>query len=117
MDALPISRIRDIFVDGLRTVIDNEKAYHRDLAGALVNLLIWEVLEPQIEQMRRSLREAVDARNLVENLQCPADIVAQFARAGASYINPLEYDEYVFNAAGEIRSQLQRARKKIGRDD
>jgi len=57
--------------------------------------------------MRENLRQAIGADSLIDHLSCPPDIVAQFARAGASHIDPLEYDRYIFKAADEIRGKLR----------
>lgn len=112
LDALPISRIRDLFVDGLQAVIGGEEEYHRDLARALVDLLIWEGMAPQIEEMRNFLFMEIEAAALANSLRCPADIMAQFARAGAGHIDPLEYDEHIFTAAPEIREKVQHAMRQ-----
>jgi hypothetical protein len=107
LDSLPISRIRELFVSGLDGIIESEKPYHDDLASALIDLLIWETLEPKIETMRENLRQAIEADTLIERLKCPADIVAQFAKAGARHIDPLRHDRYIFQAADEIRGKLR----------
>lgn len=106
LDALPTSRIRALFVEGLRKVIRSEEPYHRDMARALIELLIWEAMEPKIEQMREQLWDGIGADRLIDELKCPEGTLAKFARAGASHINPLAYDKHIFRAADNIRELL-----------
>lgn len=109
LDALPVSRIREMFVDGIEQVIPSEAPYHQDLAEAFVDLLIWEALEDRIKELREKLFEQVDGEAIVGRLRCPSDTLAKFARLGANYINPVQYDSYVFNEANSIRRLLQEA--------
>jgi hypothetical protein len=106
LDALPISRVRQLFITGLQQFIDSEKPYHKDLAKAFIDLLVWDVVKPGLEQLQDRLKQAIDADSLVDQLQCPDDIMAQFALAGFSHIDPLEYDQHVFKAADGLRAQL-----------
>jgi hypothetical protein len=107
LDALPISRLRQMFVDGIQSIISNEDKYHGDLAAALVETLIWEALDPQITKMRDSLREKINATTIIKNLSCPDGTLALFATNGFDHVDPLEYDKYVFKAADDIRNKIK----------
>lgn len=109
LDALPLSEIRRLFVDGLQTIITSEEPYRQDLAAALVDMLIWESLESEINERREALRLAIDADSIIGSLTCSPAAVARFAKAGHSYIDPLRQDKGLFRAAAAIRARLTAA--------
>lgn len=109
LDALPLSRIRALFVAGLQSIIESEAVYHRDLARALVDLLIWETLEPEIRRKREALHLAIEGDVLADSLTCDPQAIARFALAGESYIDPVSDDGALFRAADSIRAKLSQA--------
>ena len=107
LDALPISRIRELFIEGIQSVMASEEPYYRDLKKALVDLLIFESLKGEIERRKREIYEAIDGDRLIEKLEKPVYSVAEFAQAGYRSINPLEEDADMFQIADTIRARIQ----------
>ncbi len=106
LDCLTFAEIRDIFVKGVKTIIPDESPYHKTIGQAMLEMLIYEALEGDIQSLVDKMYAAIDGDKLLDELECDADRVAQFARIGDPYIHPLDDD--IFGKVGEIRTMLAR---------
>ena len=105
LDCLTFAEIRDIFVTAIKNIID-ESPYHKTIGQAMLEMLIYEALEGDIQALVDKMYRAIDGDRLLDELECEADIVAQFARIGDPYIHPLDDD--IFGKVDEIREMLAR---------
>lgn len=90
LDALPLSRLRRMYAEGIERHVDLSKRID-DLHCALVDILACEILIPDFEEKRAKLIAAVRVSELWEtitNTPIPDDLFRLAARAGWSYINP-----------------------------
>lgn len=92
-DALPLSRLRAMFAEGIEQHIDLSKRFY-DLRDGFVDLVIYEMLLPGIEAKRAAMRAAmVDSGRMqaIEDHLLPADLFRRAAVAGYNAIDPTEH--------------------------
>lgn len=104
LDCLTFDEIRDIFVTGIKNIIPDETPYHKTIGQATLEMLIYETLKDDIQSLVDEMYEAIDGDKVLDELECDADIVAQFTRIGDPYIHPLDDD--IFGKVDEIRAML-----------
>lgn len=106
LDALPIDRLRLMFVEEVERQIDLRQR-EQDLREAVVDLLACELLLPDFEAKRRALLAAARQAGLMEHLQqspLPEALFKRAALAGMSTIDPVKLE--LFDTEG-IRGLLR----------
>lgn len=110
LDALPLSRLRAMFADGIQRLIDLDKR-RADLRSAFLDLIACELLHPGFEARRAALQEAVRSdglwRTIAETL-IPDELFRQAAIAGLDCIDPLELG--LFKCADDVRAVMLASR-------
>lgn len=107
LDALPLSRLRAMFAEGIERHIDLERR-RQDLREAFLELLAWELLRPEVEKRKAAMIAQVKRNGLWAHIQqtdLPGDLFAQGARAGWNAIDPVTtvYGETpLFDCAAEV---------------
>jgi len=109
LDALPLSRLRRMFAEGIERVIDLDKR-RDDLRAAFLDLLACELLRPDFDARRQALQEAVKSNGLwdiIAGTPIPDSLFRRAAVAGMNSINPLALD--LFGCAGGVRRLMRDA--------
>lgn len=107
LDALPLSRLRGMFAEGIEQVIDLDER-RADLRSAFLDLIACELLRPDFEANRQALQEAVKSNGLwdvITGTHIPDDLFRWAAVAGMNAINPLDLD--LFNCASDVRAMMR----------
>lgn len=111
LDALPLSRLRGMFAEAIEAHVDLTPR-HDDLRLALVELLAWEVLRPEVEQRLAALVALVQHNGLGERIastEIPAQLFVGAARAGWSTIDPVATTfggSPLFDCVADIRAAM-----------
>lgn len=111
LDALPLSRLRQIFAEAIEAHVDMTPR-RDDLRAALVELLAWEVLRPEVERQLAALVALVQRDGLGEriaNAEIPGELFSAAARAGWSTIDPVATTfggAPLFDCIDEVRSVM-----------
>ena len=112
LDALPLSRLRTMFADGIEMHVSLE-AKREDLRNAYLDLIACELLRPDFDAKRRALQDAVKDDGMWDDIleaNLPKDLFKQAAVAGLDCIDPLRYD--LFKCADEVRETMGSALEK-----
>ena len=91
LDALPLSRLRRMFAEGIEQRVDMGKR-REDLRSAFVELIAADLLAPDYEAKRRAMLGAVRSNGLwraIENTPIPEDLFLQAALEGQNCIDPV----------------------------
>ncbi len=105
LDALPLSRFRAIFVEGLEQYIDLDVAKEGLREKYLVSIA-WGLLQPIIG----TLTDAVGGTALdkhISTMEIPSDVFSQAVNEGASTVDPLAMD--LFGVAAEVEELMREA--------
>lgn len=110
LDALPISRLRAMFAEGIERHVDLSLR-KADLREAFVELLAWEIVRPYMRERVANMIAQVKTNGLWERIQqseIPAGLFARAAALGMNSINPLTVHggEPLFDCADEIRKEI-----------
>lgn len=114
LDALPLSRIRAMFAEGIEAHIDLEKR-QADLRNAFVDLTAWELLKPEVTARLEAMRGAVQANGLwqeIQNTQIPGDLLRIVAEMGWDSINPTNMTyggKPLFQCTDEVKDAMRGA--------
>ena len=110
LDALPLSRLRRMFANGIEQVIDLEKR-REDLREAYINLIAYNLLMPAIEDKRDEMIKAArlsDCWHLIREKELPADLFKVFAATGDGWIGPAAiidlFDDHTSDLVKAMRS-------------
>jgi len=98
LDALPLSRLRRMFAEGIEARVDMGKR-REDLRSAFVELVAAELLAPEYETKRQAMLAAVRSDGLwqaIENTPIPDGLFLQAALEGRNCIDPVS-DIRLFN--------------------
>jgi hypothetical protein len=110
LDALELSRLRQLFAQGIEQHVDMEKR-RQDLRDALLDRLAYELLLPEMEQKRRAMRAAVEGsalwRDLLE-MPIPEDLFMRCAVSGAECIDPVQDTGLFAPYCEDIRQTMAR---------
>ena len=90
LDALPFSRLRAIFADGIERRVDLSQR-RNDLRESFLELLAWDLLRPGVEVRKRNMVAAAKANGLWERIKetsIPDGLFSAAAAAGWNSINP-----------------------------
>jgi len=118
LDALPLSRLRTMFAEGIERYVDLGQR-RDDLRKALPELLSWEVLMPQVETMQRAMLAEMQANGgwqAIQDTAIPDDLFRQAAKSGWDTINPTKITidgEPLFACESAIRAALSEALTKF----
>lgn len=91
LDALPLSRLRRMFAEGIEARVDMSKR-REDLRSAFVELIACDLLQPDYDSRRRAMLGAVRSNGLwraIESTSIPEDLFLQAALEGQNCINPV----------------------------
>jgi hypothetical protein len=119
LDALPLSRLRRMFAEGIEQHIDLERR-RDDLRAAFVDLLAWELLQPELDARRRAMMTAITQNGLwahIQNTAIPGDLFKQAAVAGWNSINPDEVSyrgKALFDCGDRTRAAMREALTNFG---
>jgi hypothetical protein len=92
LDALPLSRLRRMFAEGIEPYIDLGKR-KEDLREAFLDILAYDLLGPDLERRRQAMRRAAkqsDAWRALLDTPIPDSLFTEAAVQGANSINPIE---------------------------
>lgn len=107
LDALPLSRLRRMFAEGIEGYVDLDKR-RADLRNAYLDLIACELLGPDFDDKRRALQEAVKPGAIWDTITetvIPDDLFKRAAEVGMSYLNPLDLD--LFKCADDVRGAMR----------
>jgi hypothetical protein len=107
LDALPLSRLRVMFAEAIRQLVDLE-ARRDDLRAAYIDLVACELLKPGFDAKWRKMREAVKSSPLWDTITgtpLPDDLFRQAARLGLDSIDPLRHN--LFKCTDEVRQAMR----------
>ncbi len=114
LDALPLSRLRRMFAEGIERYIDLAPRM-ADLRAALPELVAWEVLGPEIERRLTTALAAVKGNGLAERIarqELAPGLLQACAAAGWDRIDPL-YDRFdgrpLFDCIEDLRAAMRLA--------
>ncbi len=116
LDALPLSRLRQMFAEAIEAHVDLEPR-RDDLRAALVELIAWETLRPEVERRKRELIALVQRDGLGEriaNTEIPDNLFTAAARAGWSTIDPVATSVGgvpLFDCIDEVRDIMREGRQ------
>jgi len=112
LDALPISRLRAMFAEGIERHIDLTPR-RADLQEAFLELLAWELLRDRVEARKAWMIAQVKRNGLwarIQQANLPSNLFALAARAGWETIDPTApfYADggYLFDCAAEVRAVM-----------
>ena len=112
LDALPLSRLRAMFAEGIEARVDLGPRYD-DLRAALLELTAWETLRPEMERRKEALITRVQSDGIwarVAATEVPGGLFTAAAGAGWRTINPVT-TEYggapLFDCVDEIRGLME----------
>lgn len=109
LDALPLSRLRGMFADGIERHIDLDKR-RADLRLAFLDLVACELLRPTFDAERATLQKFVLESELggaIQSTRIPDSLFKRAAIAGIDAIDPLGLD--LFGCAEEVRGMMRDA--------
>ena len=92
LDALPLSRLRRMFAEGIEQHI-NLEARLNDLRTAFIDLLAWEIMAPQVQKLKAQMAAALEENNAIQQLGAvvlPSDLFLSAAVAGNDWITPVQ---------------------------
>lgn len=115
LDALPLSRLRAMFAEGIERHVDLENR-RQDLREAYLDLLACEALLPDFAAKRTALIEAVKATPIWDEIEAttiPASLFREAALAGWDSINPVE-DVELFGHDDEVREVMTEMLRAFG---
>ena len=118
LDALPLSRLRSMFAEGIERYVDLGQRQN-DLRQAIPELLAWEVLTPHIEALRRAILAEVRANGgwqAVQDTAIPGDLFRRAAENGWDSIDPTEISiggEPLFACEDAVRATMAEALAKF----
>ena len=108
LDALPLSRLREMFAETIHKHVDLDRR-RDDLMQAYLDLLACELLLPEFSAKRRALQDEIKSdglwRRIVET-DIPSDLFKQAARFGMNAINPITEDYDMFGCADQVREVM-----------
>jgi len=114
LDALPLSRLREMFADGIAQVVDLTQR-REDLRYAFLDLVACELLLPDFTARREYLKAAI-MRGGVWDKVCKTeltdDLFKQAARAGWDSIDPVATsvgDRPLFDQVSDVREAMRDA--------
>lgn len=119
LDALPFSRLRRMFADGIERHIDIEQR-RGDLRAAFVDLLAWDLLLPELDARRQAMTAAIERQGLwrrIVETPIPDGLFKGAAVAGWDSINPstvLYGDKPLFDCADDTLAVMRDALAKFG---
>lgn len=102
LDALSLREFRSLFISGIQNEIDNEEAYHDELRKSFIEKLAWEAAEDEVQKLLDVYRDKLGGVELI----CDDDTIETFALSGFGSIDPVDYDDHVFNAINEAKDLL-----------
>lgn len=114
LDALPLSRLRAMFAEGIERHIDLAPR-REDLREAFLELLAWELLRPEVEERKAAMIAQVKRNGLWAHIQqtnLPRELFAVAAAAGWQSIDPMttEYGgKRLFDCAAEVTAAMAEA--------
>jgi hypothetical protein len=109
LDALPLSRLRRMFADGIEKHIDLELR-RADLRESFVDLLAWEMLGSELEAKRRAMLAAVKRNGLWQHIldtPIPGNLFSLAAVAGLQSIDPTDGNIPLFDCAERVRAAMR----------
>jgi hypothetical protein len=112
LDALPLSRLRRMFAEGIEELVDLDKR-RDDLRAAFVDLLACELLTPDFDAQRVALQEAVKSSGLwdvIAGTALPDDVFSLAAVAGWGAVDPVTTTirgNPLFTCADEVREAMR----------
>jgi hypothetical protein len=119
LDALPLSRLRGMFAEGIEKYVNLDKR-RMDLRMAFLDLLACELLRPDFEAKRRILQETVKASPLWKENIVKATLSDEMfraaAKAGWDRIDPVTTrygNEPLFDCADGVRAAMRDALSEI----
>jgi hypothetical protein len=124
LDALPLSRVRRMFADGIEEWIDTSNR-QADLPTALLDLLAWEVLRSglQIDAKLGAMKEAVKSSDVwpeIVGADIPPDLFKRAAVTGWDSIDPTttEVDgRPLYGCKDRVRQAMQQALEDLTDND
>ncbi|NLH78497.1 MAG: hypothetical protein GX465_15810 [Acidobacteria bacterium] len=114
LDALGMRRLRALFAEHIERFV-NLEARRQDLREALVDLLAWEIMQPEVDARLAELRRVVKSNGLwrrIADTPIPADLFRQAAVAGWDRINPrdiLYQGAPLFDCLDDVRAAMVEA--------
>lgn len=115
LDALPLSRLRRMFADGIERYVDLGARRH-DLQIAYIDLLSFELLRPIFDEQRQRLLDAVQGSDIwatMSGLSHPEDMFRNAAEQGLPYIDPTRHTDLFNDYTEAVRSIMRTA---LGRE-
>lgn len=119
LDALPFSKLRAMFADGIERYVSLGQR-EDDLRAALLDVLTWDLLRPRFEAMRRAMHQEArsnGAWQAILNTTIPRGLFRAAAVNGWDSINPAEIrigGEPLFECVSYVRTALADALEKFG---
>lgn len=104
LDALPLSRLRRMFADGIEQQIDLEKR-RQDLRDAFIDLVACDLLMPGFEEKRKAMVQAARTNGCwdeIANTPIPDDLFQRAAVRGAGWIAPVQIKALFDDCKGEL---------------
>ena len=103
LDALPLSRVRSMFAEGIEQVVDLD-GRREDLRRAFVDLIACDLLRPDFDASRARLQEAVKQSEMWDSIletPIPNTLFKRAAVEGRDAIDPR--DVGLFECEGDVR--------------
>lgn len=109
LDALPLSRVRGMFAEGIERVVDLDRR-RDDIRGAFLDLIACELLRPDFDAKRQALQDAIKGEGLWDTITgtpLPDELFRRAAVLGMDCIDPLRHN--LFDCTGEVRAVMRDA--------